>query len=122
MELMIVMVMIAILAAIAIPRFTRTREQAFRSTMVADLKNLSHHQELYLVANAMYGANLAAVGGGVSKGVTLAITEATPTGWAATAVHEGLAGAQCGVFYGSASASNGAPALTAGVITCDAVP
>jgi type II secretory pathway pseudopilin PulG len=116
------MVMIAILAAIAIPRFTRTREQAFRSTMVADLKNLSSQQELYLVANAMYGADLGDVGATPSKGVTLDITEASPTGWAATAVHDGLAGAQCGVFYGSATASNGAPALTPGVITCDAVP
>ena len=121
-ELLVVMVIIAILAAIAIPRFTRTREQAFRSTMVADLKNLSHQQEMHLVANAMYGANLAAVGGGASKGVTLAITEATATGWAATAIHDGLVGTQCGVFYGSATASNGAPALTPGVITCDAVP
>jgi type IV pilus assembly protein PilA len=121
-ELLVVMVMIAILAAIAIPRFTRTREQAFRSTMIADLKNLSSQQELFLVANATYGTDLTSVGATASKGVTLDITEATPTGWAATAVHDALTGSQCGVYYGSAAAANGAPALSPGVITCDLVP
>jgi prepilin-type N-terminal cleavage/methylation domain-containing protein len=121
-ELLVVMVMIAILAAIAIPRFTRTREAAFRSTMIADLKNLSSHQDLYLVANATYGSDLASLGANVSKGVTLDVTEATATGWAATAVHAALVGSQCGVFYGSAAAANGAPALSPGVITCDVVP
>jgi type IV pilus assembly protein PilA len=121
-ELLVVMVMIAILAAIAIPRFTRTREQAFRSTMVADLKNLSSQQEIYLVANFTYGSDPSSLGFTASKGVTLDITEATATGWAATAVHDGLVGAQCGVFFGTAAASNGSPALSPGVITCDVVP
>jgi prepilin-type N-terminal cleavage/methylation domain-containing protein len=121
-ELLVVMVILAILAAIAIPRFTRTREQAYRNTMVADLKNLSSQQEIYLISNMTYASSLADVGASPSRDVTIDITEADPTGWAATAVHAGLAGAQCGVFYGTASSGNGAPALSPGVITCDAVP
>jgi prepilin-type N-terminal cleavage/methylation domain-containing protein len=36
-ELLIVVVIIGILAAIAIPKFSATREKAYRSTMQADL-------------------------------------------------------------------------------------
>jgi prepilin-type N-terminal cleavage/methylation domain-containing protein len=121
-ELLVVMVILAVLAAIAIPKFTRTREQAYRNTMVADLKNLLSAQEIYHISNLMYSADMADVGASASRDVTIDITEADATGWAATAVHGGLAGAQCGVFFGTASASNGSPALSPGVITCDVVP
>jgi prepilin-type N-terminal cleavage/methylation domain-containing protein len=121
-ELLVVMVILGVLAAIAIPKFTRTREQAYRNTMVADLKNLSSQQEIYHLETLTYGSDLADLGARASRDVTIDITEATTTGWAATAVHAGLAGAQCGVFYGTAAAANGPPALSPGVITCDVVP
>ena len=55
----------------------------------------------------------------LSEGVNLTINEATAgTGWAATGTHDGLAGAQCGFYYGNASASNAVPATTPGVVTC----
>ena len=40
-ELLLIMVVVGILAAIAIARYDNMRERAFRSTMVSDLKNLS---------------------------------------------------------------------------------
>src|SRR5688572_27593951 len=106
-ELLVVVAMIAILAALAIPRFMRTREQAYRNTMVADLRNLASAQEIYQISNMQYAPTLAAVGAFASRDVTIDITEASPNGWAATAVHTGLTGARCGVFFGSADASNG---------------
>ena len=121
-ELLVVIVIIAILAAIAIPRFARTREQAYRNTMVGDLKNVSTQQEIFQISNMTYASTLADLGATASRDVTIDITEADGSGWAATAVHVGLAGSQCGVYYGSATPSNGAPALSAGVITCDVVP
>ena len=46
-ELLIVVVVIGILAAIAIPKFSATREKAFKSAMMSDLKNLATQEEIY---------------------------------------------------------------------------
>ena len=46
-ELLIVVVIIGILASIAIPKFSATREKAFVSTLKSDLKNLASQQEIY---------------------------------------------------------------------------
>ncbi len=45
-ELLIVVVIIGILAAIAIPRFSATRERAYFAAMKSDLKNLASQQVL----------------------------------------------------------------------------
>ncbi|MEE2897822.1 MAG: prepilin-type N-terminal cleavage/methylation domain-containing protein, partial [Gemmatimonadota bacterium] len=46
-ELLIVIVIVGILAAIAIPKFSSVREKAYYSAMKSDLKNLANKQELY---------------------------------------------------------------------------
>ena len=46
-ELLIVVVIIGILAAIAIPKFSATREKAYFAAMKSDLKNLASQQEIY---------------------------------------------------------------------------
>ena len=46
-ELLIVIVIIGILAAIAIPKFGKTREKAYFKAMQSDLRNLQSQQEVY---------------------------------------------------------------------------
>ena len=46
-ELLIVIVIIGILAAIAIPKFGKTREKAYFKAMMSDLRNLQSQQEVY---------------------------------------------------------------------------
>ena len=46
-ELLIVVVIIGILAAIAIPKFSNTKEKAYMAAMKSDLKNLASQQEVY---------------------------------------------------------------------------
>ncbi len=46
-ELLIVVVIIGILAAIAIPKFSSTREKAYFAAMKSDLKNLATQEEIY---------------------------------------------------------------------------
>ncbi|HEY7460675.1 MAG TPA: prepilin-type N-terminal cleavage/methylation domain-containing protein [Gemmatimonadota bacterium] len=74
-ELLIVVVIIGILAAIAIPRFSSTKTKAFDSAAKSDLRNAMSAQEAYFADNQTYTAvaNLAittstgiAVGGGGS--------------------------------------------------------
>ena len=60
-ELLIVVVIIGIIAAIAIPKFSSTREKAYRSTMLSDLKNLATQEEIYHNQNFAYAATLAEV-------------------------------------------------------------
>jgi type IV pilus assembly protein PilA len=120
-ELLIVIVIIGILAAIAIPKFGKTREKAFFKAMMSDLRNMQSQQELYYslpTSNYNYAAALTNLPDlNLSSGVTAAVVTGTTQGWSATAGHAALAGTQfCAVYYGDAAAV--APAITPGVIAC----
>jgi len=80
-ELLIVVVIIGILAAIAIPKFTSTREKAFVSSMKADLRNLATQQSVYHNNTYSFSTSLATIGMVASRGVTITINEATGAGW-----------------------------------------
>jgi len=120
-ELLIVIVIIGILAAIAIPKFGKTREKAYFKAMQSDLRNLASQQELYYAnpANAYSYSNSVAnlTEFKPSQGVTVEMAGAGTAGWGATAAHAALATSQtCALFQGSVAAV--APAATAGVIAC----
>jgi type IV pilus assembly protein PilA len=51
-ELLIVVVIIGILAAIALPKFGETRQRAYVSAMQSDLRNLQTSQEMHYSAPA----------------------------------------------------------------------
>ena len=53
-ELLIVVVIIGILAAIAIPKFSATREKAYFAAMKSDIKNLASQQEIYYADEYAY--------------------------------------------------------------------
>jgi len=115
-ELLIVVVIIGILAAIAIPKFSATREKAYISAMKSDLKNLATQEEIYYSDWFAYSTSLANLGFSQSDGVTVAAVSTTPgTGWGATAAHSGTT-QTCAIFYGSEPAI--APATVAGAILC----
>jgi len=103
-ELLIVVVIIGILAAIAIPKFSATREKAYFAAMKSDLKNLASQQEIYYSDEYAYTATATDLGFVSSDGVTVAIPAATADGWSATAVHAAMAGEGCAIYYGTASA------------------
>ena len=66
-ELLIVVVIIGILAAIAIPKFGKTREKAYFSAMKSDLKNLMTAEEQYYAANNYnYGGTAGTSAAGVA--------------------------------------------------------
>ena len=71
-ELLIVVVIIGILAAIAIPKFANTKEKAYLASMKSDLKNAATTIESWRVDNPttalVDGATTAGGAGGASSG------------------------------------------------------
>src|SRR5258707_9294427 len=53
-ELLIVVVIIGILAAIAIPKFANTKEKAYLASMKSDLRNLITAEEAYFADSVKY--------------------------------------------------------------------
>ena len=100
-ELLIVVVIIGILAAIAIPKFSATREKAYFAAMKSDLKNLASQQEIYYADAYQYTDDTNALSFVESEGVNVNVTSATQ-GWAASATHDALATSLgCAIYYGS---------------------
>src|SRR6267142_1904375 len=69
-ELLIVVVIIGILAAIAIPKFANTKEKAYLATMKSDLRNLITAEESYFGDNTAYTSTLPGTMYATSTGVT----------------------------------------------------
>ena len=94
-ELLIVVVIIGILAAIAIPKFASTKDKAYVAAMKSDLRNLATYEEQYAADNngGYFGgsATMAAPLQGFtpSQNVTMAATAVAgpPAGWTAVATH-----------------------------------
>ena len=90
-ELLIVVVIIGILAAIAIPKFANTKEKAYLASMKADLRNLATYEEAYAAdsAGAYFSGNGSAQGFTASQNVTMTATAVAgpPAGWTAVASH-----------------------------------
>src|SRR5438034_9687699 len=61
-ELLIVVVIIGILAAIAIPKFANTKEKAYLASMKSDLRNLVTAEEAYFADSVKYSATIGAGG------------------------------------------------------------
>src|SRR6267154_3931129 len=90
-ELLIVVVIIGILAAIAIPKFANTKDKAYVAAMKSDLRNLATYEEQYAADNngAYFSGNGSAQGFTPSKDVTVTATAVVgpPQTWSATASH-----------------------------------
>ncbi|TVP42983.1 MAG: type II secretion system protein [Gemmatimonadales bacterium] len=126
-ELLIVVVIIGILAAIAIPRFGQTRERAFISAMQSDLRGMLNAQELYFQAtnaatntpNYAYvitgtiDSEAAATTAGLSSfspsptvSIELSANGAAANGFVALATHASTS-TECAVYLGEGSPTTG---------------
>ncbi|MFQ5581346.1 MAG: type IV pilin protein [Mariprofundaceae bacterium] len=97
-ELMIVVAIIGILAAIAIPQFAAYRVKAFNSSAQSDLRNSMTAEEAYFADYQVYfvqasttgPASVGSTGVKISKNVTLALATTTTGGlgdYTGSAVH-----------------------------------
>ena len=115
-ELLIVVVIIGILAAIAIPKFATTKQKAYMATMKTDLRNLVTAQEAYFSDNQAFTNDTTALNFSASKNVSVTIDQISASGWHAKSVHALVTGHQCDIYVGpaatAASQKDGAPVCT----------
>ncbi len=115
-ELLIVVVIIGILAAVAIPKFAATKGKAYFASMTTDLHNLVTAQESYFYDYRTYATSTSVMQYQASSGVTVTIPQADSTGWSATSQHAMSAPHFCALFVGTAAPVP--PATVAGVVAC----
>jgi type IV pilus assembly protein PilA len=103
-ELMVVVVVIGLLAAIAIPKFANTKEKALVAAMKSDLRNVAGTQEAYWTQNQTYYAGVIpdpAFKFTPSPGVTITIINSSAAGWSAKATGLPVTTTECYIFYGT---------------------
>jgi prepilin-type N-terminal cleavage/methylation domain-containing protein len=117
-ELLIVVVIIGILAAIAIPKFANTKEKAVVASMKSDLRNLVTAQESFFSDNQDYAGKIGAAqingtgGAGTvaftgSAGNVVVPAYGSAAGWSATVTNPAVKSAasdKCGIWVGTAAA------------------
>ncbi|PYO40477.1 MAG: pilin [Gemmatimonadetes bacterium] len=124
-ELLIVVVIIGILAAIAIPKFANTKAKAYIASMKSDLRNLVTAEEAYFADSVKYSnthsCTVPPTAGTVNFCVTVGNTLGGPTvnggGWSATITNVNLTNptVTCAIFVNTTAQT---PATTEGAPAC----
>jgi type IV pilus assembly protein PilA len=121
-ELLIVVVIIGILAAIAIPKFANTKTKAYTAAMKSDLRNLVTAEEAYFADSSKYTSVIATAPGALgiqfksSTGVDVPVIVPGTGYWSATVTHSQIpAPFSCGIGVNTANtvvatAGDGEPA------------
>ena len=115
-ELLIVVVIIGVLAAIAIPKFQSTKGKANAASLRSDLRNLATAQEAYYYENSTYTSNLPALNVSLTTGVTVTFGAANGAGWSAKVTHPLAYPIECAMFIGGVPPLP--PATTEGLLIC----
>jgi prepilin-type N-terminal cleavage/methylation domain-containing protein len=124
-ELLIVVVIIGILAAIAIPKFSSTKEKAYVATMKADLKNLVNVEEAFYADSNKYATGASLTGKyayTTSQGNVMAAgdIDGAATGWSAQVTNPAVTSIQTGTIF--AGDPNGGGMTKKGNATNDGAP
>ena len=109
-ELLIVLVIIGLLAAIAIPKFSNTKGKAYIASMKSDLRNLVTAEESYFADSTAYteqtDCNTPPAPGSVawcpSSGNTLDKLKVRQGGWTARMTNA-TTKVECGIYVGGAN-------------------
>ena len=96
-ELLIVVVIIGILAAIAIPKFANTKEKAYVAQMKSDLRNLVTAEEAFFADSVKYTSTISQLKYRQSTGVWTPTITVGAGFWTASVTHSALNGKICSI-------------------------
>ena len=96
-ELLIVVVIIGILAAIAIPKFANTKSKAYITAMKSDLRNLVTAEEAFFSDSSKYTSTISNLKFQNSTGTNAPAISTGSGWWTATNSHTQLSGQSCGI-------------------------
>jgi prepilin-type N-terminal cleavage/methylation domain-containing protein len=105
-ELLIVIAIISILAAVAIPQFIIYRTRSIDAQMHSDLRNAAVAMEAYYTTNGVYPSSVAVIptlGFNATQGVTLSLNNVTTKTYQLTATKPG--GTQASFVFDSSTGS-----------------
>jgi prepilin-type N-terminal cleavage/methylation domain-containing protein len=115
-ELLIVVVIIGLLAAIAIPKFQNTKGKSYTASLRSDLRNLATAEEAYFYSNNAYTNSLTDLNISLSSGVTITFGTTNAAGWAAKVTHPLAWPIECAMFIGGVPPVP--PAANEGLMVC----
>lgn len=115
-ELLTVMMVIGVLAAIGVPRIRNMKERSYQATLRSDLGALRTAQEAFYAENLRYTTDITALDFRRSSHVSITIESSDELkGWRASAKHDWLA-TPC-----TTAAGSDAVGVEAGAIVCSNV-
>jgi prepilin-type N-terminal cleavage/methylation domain-containing protein len=106
-ELLIVVVIIGILAAIAIPKFSSVKQKGYKTQAISDLTSLRTAEETFFTDSNRYAqlTELSSKFSSTSGVGTPSITPSTSY-WSATLTHPQIPGMTCGISVATANPVN----------------
>ena len=113
-EMLIVVVIIGLLATIAIPKLSGSREKALLTAMKSDLRNLMTQEEAYFSDSTKYTTSFPTTVWRPTTGVTGPTITLTSDGWTAFVGHASST-KTCSIYVGSTPL---APATRESVPVC----
>jgi prepilin-type N-terminal cleavage/methylation domain-containing protein len=111
-ELLIVVVVIGLLAALAVPKYRETKRVAYVAEMKQALRKTALDMELRFADRGSYSTcpPMAACAASLpdeemGEGLSVTVTQASATGWRARALHGSAPGAECQAGAGALTPS-----------------
>jgi type IV pilus assembly protein PilA len=105
-ELLIVVVIIGILAAIAIPKFSSVKQKGYKTQAISDLTSLRTAEETFFTDSNRYAQLTELTSFSSTSGVGTPSVSPSTSYWSATLTHPQLPGVTCGISVATTNPVN----------------
>jgi type IV pilus assembly protein PilA len=107
-ELLVVVVIIGLLAAIAIPKFSTVKAKGYKAQAISDLVSLRTAEETFFADSNRYAKLGELETYSSTYGVGVSLISSSTSSWSATLTHPHLPGVVCGIAIATPNPVNAA--------------